>query len=111
MSNLEAIDLSYNNFEPTILPNNICQNLSKLEWLGMHNCNLRGRIPTQFSQCGKLRSLDLVMNNFVGSIPQSVGNLTNLEELNLNSNHLTGKLPPALHIVTAVYSYYIYRIG
>ena len=90
MSHLNALWLGDNYFDSKDLPDNICQNLPNLESLNMYNNNLGGRIPSQLSQCGKLRHFTLSFNNFVGSIPQTVGNLTNLEAFYLDHNKLTG---------------------
>ena len=93
MSQLKTLWLGHNNFDSSDLPENICEKLPNLESLNMINSNLCGRIPSQISQCGKLRNLVLAFNNLVGSIPRAVGNLTNLEVLDPSNNNLTGILP------------------
>uniref|UniRef100_A0A0D9XQS7 non-specific serine/threonine protein kinase n=1 Tax=Leersia perrieri TaxID=77586 RepID=A0A0D9XQS7_9ORYZ len=89
LSELQYLDLSYNNLSGPLPPN--LGSLSNLESLSVVGCQFSGDIPKELGQLPKLRSLN--NNRFSGSIPPAVGNLSNLYWLDLGENHLTGSLP------------------
>ncbi|KAK1416464.1 hypothetical protein QVD17_32255 [Tagetes erecta] len=99
MLNLQALDISYNNYEHIKLVGiwKHCQ-LKELSISG----NFLGEEligpSTNMSECSQydLEVLISKGNQLTGSIPESFGRLVKLRVLNLNSNNLTGSLPKAL---------------
>ena len=64
-----------------------------LEVLDIHQNNLYGTLPENFSYRSVLRSLDLHDNKLEGKIPQSLANCKELELLDLGYNHLNNTFP------------------
>nr|GEW45642.1 leucine-rich repeat protein [Tanacetum cinerariifolium] len=80
------------------------KNCSRLEDLGLMNCNLMGVLPISIGNLSdQPSSLGLADNQLFGSlhssigpIPAAIGNLSLLAELYLQSNKLEGHIPPTL---------------
>ena len=83
LSNLESLDLSFNDIE--LLPESI-GDLINLSCLNLGNNSLSA-LPESIGRLGKLKELDLTNNN-LNTLPESIGNLKALEELNTYNNHL-----------------------
>lgn len=83
LSNLESLDLSYNDIE--LLPESIgaLVNLSCLN-LGHNSLNA---LPESIGRLEKLKELDLSNNN-LNTLPESIGKLKALKELNISDNNL-----------------------
>ncbi|KAL3515790.1 hypothetical protein ACH5RR_022692 [Cinchona calisaya] len=64
-----------------------------LQLLALGGCNFSGQIPIWLHKIGKLKVLDLSINELTGPIPNWIGNLSNLFYLDLSQNFLSGFLP------------------
>ena len=118
LSNLELLDLSYNNLSGPIptelaglsilrglslafnalsgpIPAELA-GLSNLELLDLSNNALSGPIPPELGNLASLSALGLSGNNLSSAIPPELGSLAKLTDLNLVGNELTGSIPPAL---------------
>eukprot|EP00253_Pinus_taeda_P020780 PITA_20780 len=91
-SNLQQVDLSYNNFTGQ-LPFSIGHLSSKLKYLDLGINELAGEIPLAIGNLSSLTFLSLKGNSFTGSIPSSVSMLQKLERLYMDSNNLQGNIP------------------
>lgn len=88
LTNLNYLDLSYNNFETT-LPSAV-KNLKNLEYFYCYQCGLLGAMPSSdLLQLFKLKGLSLGLNSFTGSFPVALYQLPSLETLVINSNPIT----------------------
>ena len=94
LSELEVLDLAYNQLSGTI-PSELGQ-LNKLELLLLYLNDLEGSIPTTLGQCLNLDTLRINHNNLSGPIPTELGNLANLRTLWLYNNQLSGHIPSQL---------------
>lgn len=70
--------------------------LTKLTFIGLNACDLRGIIPASLGNLVNLEVLDLGGQQLTGTIPESFGNLTKLKELVLHYNWLSGAIPEGL---------------
>ncbi|KAL3687475.1 hypothetical protein R1sor_013784 [Riccia sorocarpa] len=61
--------------------------------INMTGKGLRGTLPLNLGELGRLTVLDLSNNSLTGRVPDSLGEITSLTVLNLKSNNLTGVLP------------------
>ena len=66
-----------------------------LKVLDMHDCLLRGPIPSLHS-IASLEELEMAGNELSGPIPPSIGQATHLRRLCLQNNQLDGELPDEL---------------
>ncbi len=94
LSNLEHLDLSYNDLTGPI-PQGIGQ-LGNLSTLNLDGNRFKGNIPDALGQLRNLTLLRLRRNQLTGSIPAELGNLPNLEELRMGGNRLSGEIPRQL---------------
>ncbi|XP_059652118.1 probable leucine-rich repeat receptor-like protein kinase At5g49770 isoform X10 [Cornus florida] len=92
LSELQTLDLSYNNGLKGSLPSSI-GNLKKLSNLILAGCSFSGMIPDSIGSLQQLVFLSLNSNSFSGPIPPSIGNLSNLYWLDLFDNKLSGAIP------------------
>ncbi|KAI3698478.1 hypothetical protein L2E82_42052 [Cichorium intybus] len=84
---------SFNNEE---IPSDSDLQFTMLKTLVIPNCKLTGKIPNWLNSLGKLRILDLSLNQLNGPIPPYLGNLPSLVYLDLSNNFLDGKIPKSL---------------
>ncbi|KAM4076050.1 hypothetical protein ACJW30_12G035300 [Castanea mollissima] len=91
-SNLEILDLSYNDFTGSISP--YIGALSSLKAISLSYNHLNGTLPTQ-DLCGlkKLEELDFAANEFEGSLPLCLNNLTSLKLFDICRNLFSGIVP------------------
>ncbi|CAI9090617.1 OLC1v1025430C2 [Oldenlandia corymbosa var. corymbosa] len=76
VSSLESVSLSENAFsDGSSLPDDMCQRLPRLEWLGLAGTGLIGEIPKQIGNLKELLVIALWGNQLEGVIPIEVGNL------------------------------------
>ncbi|KAM1016141.1 hypothetical protein ACFX13_046615 [Malus domestica] len=64
--------------------------LTKLNYLGLSNINLRGNFPSFVANLTQLTFLLLSFNDLQGAVPKSLFHLKNLELLGLSGNNLSG---------------------
>nr|GEX37499.1 protein kinase-like domain-containing protein [Tanacetum cinerariifolium] len=73
------------------------KNCSRLEDLGLMNCNLMGVFPISIGNLSdQLSSLGLADNQLYGSLPSSIGSLVGLTFLDLQSNRFKEKIPSTI---------------
>ncbi|KAK7401739.1 hypothetical protein VNO78_13451 [Psophocarpus tetragonolobus] len=98
MLHLRASDLHYLSgdisitslFRVGVIPNEL-ENLSKLEYLDLHQNSIDGKVPYQLGMLTRLKYLDIRENNLHGPILDEFGKVVNsLEVLDLESNRLQG---------------------
>ena len=70
--------------------------LGRVDWLGLDNNGLSGRIPSELGNLTNLGTLGLQGNRLTGPIPSDLGKLTKLTWMSLESNQLSGSIPPEL---------------
>ncbi|CAI9267407.1 unnamed protein product [Lactuca saligna] len=117
LKRLKSIDLSYNNFNKSIIsclsalpslkildlshsfswgssfPSEDFHNLPDLEVLLLRKNGFNGTIPMEaFSSFNHLEVLDLSYNHFVGSIPSTIHTLSSLKAVSFAYNDLNGSL-------------------
>ncbi|RZB41161.1 receptor-like protein EIX2 isoform X1 [Glycine soja] len=93
LKNIEHLDLSYNNFEGSHIPE-LMGSFTNLRYLNLSDCSFVGSIPSDLGKLTHLLSLDLGSNYYLhGQIPYQLGNLTDLQYLDLSYNDLHGELP------------------
>jgi Leucine-rich repeat (LRR) protein len=86
--NLKILDLSHNNLNT--LPYGF-QNLAKLNYLDLSNCNIKGNIKP-ISYLKSLSSLNLSNNSLNGSFPFDFPSLNNLKFLNISNNNFNSSI-------------------
>ncbi|MBA0771125.1 hypothetical protein Gotri_019643, partial [Gossypium trilobum] len=65
-----------------------------LQWYGVSDNNLIGKIPSSICNLTSLTGLDLSKNNLDGTIPECLGNLSSsLLEIDLGNNNFHGQIP------------------
>ncbi|XP_047325232.1 probable inactive receptor kinase At5g10020 [Impatiens glandulifera] len=89
---LESLDLSDNSLKGN-LPSDV-GNLGRIKILNLARNNLSGEIPGELSKLVELEHLDLCGNNFSGNIPDNLPSSLNF--LNLSYNDLSGHVPNSL---------------
>ncbi|XP_008782739.2 probable leucine-rich repeat receptor-like protein kinase At5g49770 [Phoenix dactylifera] len=92
LSELQTLDLSYNNELGGPLASNI-GNLKKITTLILVGCSFSGQIPEELGNLEKLSYLAINSNKFTGRIPASLGTLSNLYWLDVADNQLSGPIP------------------
>ncbi|KRH08742.1 hypothetical protein GLYMA_16G171100v4 [Glycine max] len=93
LENIEHLDLSYNDFEVSHIPE-LMGSFTNLRYLNLSDCYFIGIIPSDIGKLTHLLSLDLGGNSYLhGQIPYQLGNLTHLQYLDLSYNDLDGELP------------------
>ncbi|GLT31725.1 hypothetical protein SLA2020_064400 [Shorea laevis] len=94
LENVDAVDLSRNNFTGHIPTQLGCQNI---KYLSLSANKLSGDIPSSFCDANnQLMLLDLSNNCLRGTVPTNLGNCTSLIFLNLGGNNLIGQIPKEL---------------
>ncbi|CAA7043227.1 unnamed protein product [Microthlaspi erraticum] len=96
LRNLEILDLSYNNFNNSIIP--FLNAATSLTTLFLRDNYMDGPFPAkELGDLKNLELLDLSINRFNGTIPtQGICKLKNMQELDLSRNKLVGELPTCL---------------
>ncbi|KAL2576948.1 hypothetical protein AAZX31_16G112600 [Glycine max] len=93
LENIEHLDLSYNLFEGSHIPE-LMGSFTNLRYLNLSDSSFGGSIPSDIGKLTHLLSLDLGKNFYLqGKIPYQLGNLTHLQYLDLSDNDLNGELP------------------
>ncbi|KAL8554991.1 hypothetical protein ACS0TY_002975 [Phlomoides rotata] len=92
LSELQILDLSYNNEMKGPLPPSI-GDLKSLSSLILVGCGFTGEIPPSIGSLTNLLYLSLNKNKFSGPIPPSFGLLLNLRWLDIADNELSGSIP------------------
>ncbi|KAM7515059.1 hypothetical protein LguiA_004642 [Lonicera macranthoides] len=95
LSFLTSFDISYNNFNSSMLKE--LSHLHDLQHLLLFNNNFTGNLT-------KLESLNLRINQLNGYVPDMIFNTSSLRVINLSSNDLYGSLP------VDVYSRYVPKV-
>ncbi|KAI6707343.1 hypothetical protein NL676_010305 [Syzygium grande] len=107
-SNLEMLDLQYNQFEGE-LPVSVSNFSTQLKRLQMSGNRIRGRIPEVIANLFSLQVLSMDDNMLTGNIPTSIGRLSNLQYLILGQNKLTGHIPSTIGNITGLTILYLYN--
>nr|XP_023884717.1 receptor-like protein EIX2 [Quercus suber] len=102
-SSLLTLDLSWNQFDNTLIPSWIF-GLRNLVSLDLSGNNFQGPIPVDLHNMTSLRHLDLSDNSFNSSIPNWLYSFTSLEYLNLQFNNLQGTISSAIGNLTSAIS-------
>lgn len=90
---LRILDLSGNPSLGPTWPSAALSPLSRLEGLGLGNCQLTGALPDMFDHWPRLAVLDLRSNALTGTLPPTLVNAPALIHLTLTSNQLGGAVP------------------
>ncbi|CAM0878634.1 unnamed protein product [Alopecurus aequalis] len=97
LSFLRSLALTENTFNGEI-PHSLCH-MHRLQTLYLNNNTLQGSIPG-FSNCSKLRVLDVRDNNLVGQFHANFPR--DLQILQISTNNLTGTIPASLANITTL---------
>ncbi|XP_044478294.1 probable inactive receptor kinase At5g10020 [Mangifera indica] len=89
---IESLDLSDNSLKG-VLPSDI-GNLGRLKLLNLANNDLSGQLPTALAKLSDLEYLDLSGNKFTGHIPDNLSSRLNI--FNVTNNDLSGPIPKNL---------------
>jgi hypothetical protein len=101
------IELADNNLKGVIPPQ--IGDLGRLYDLILYSNQLTGSIPVEICNLSNLETLSLYDNGLTGSIPPEIGNLTNLEYLILDYNQLTGPIPAEIGNLTSLKALYLFN--
>ncbi|KAL2334882.1 hypothetical protein Fmac_016095 [Flemingia macrophylla] len=93
LSNIQHLDLSYNGFRLSHIPEELMSSFTHLTYLNLSFCSFDGRIPSTLANLSLLSHLDLRGNYLMGAIPFQIGNLKKLIYLDLGGNDLSGEIP------------------
>ncbi|PRP86123.1 hypothetical protein PROFUN_03110 [Planoprotostelium fungivorum] len=93
LSNIQLIDISYNEFYGPCSSLNGFDYLTYCDW---SNNRLTGKIPTGYTERMPLYHLDLSSNRLVGAMEYTIARLGSLSYLNLSRNELFGSVEPRL---------------
>ncbi|XP_020238105.2 receptor-like protein EIX2 [Cajanus cajan] len=93
LHNIQHLDLSYNNFLVSHLPEELMGSLANLTYLNLSYSVFSGMIPSTLGNLSQLQYLDLGGNYLCGVIPFQIGNLSQLKYLDLGYNALSGEIP------------------
>ncbi|KAJ9158876.1 hypothetical protein P3X46_024420 [Hevea brasiliensis] len=104
-SSLEVLDLSYNGFYHSVIPNWLVEVSHTLSLLNLTTCSLQGSIPRTIVNFTSLVVLDFSFNYLKGSIPHGFGNMTSLAVLDLSVNYLEGSLPATLGLIQELHNF------
>ncbi|KAK3409841.1 hypothetical protein EUGRSUZ_J01920, partial [Eucalyptus grandis] len=107
-SNLEMLDLQYNQFKGE-LPVSVGNLSTQLKQLLMSGNRICGSIPEVITNLFGLNRLYMDDNMLTGNIPLSIGRLSNLHYLNLGQNNLTGHIPSTIGNITGLIDLYLYN--
>ncbi|RWW33117.1 hypothetical protein GW17_00002190 [Ensete ventricosum] len=91
-SSVYKIELEELGLRGTIDAGRLCQAPSLAAVSLLHNA-IRGEIPPEISDCGRLTHLYLGGNRLTGGLPPSLTLLGNLKVLDVSDNGFSGKLP------------------
>ncbi|KAL2336493.1 hypothetical protein Fmac_010939 [Flemingia macrophylla] len=94
-SRVKGLDLS-NNLLSGIVPNNIGEKMSHLEFLDLSNNHLNGIIPLSINRIQTLSYLDLSNNHLIGTIPVFWMGMQLLRILDLSNNSFSGGIPTSI---------------
>ncbi|CAN8311883.1 unnamed protein product [Cochlearia groenlandica] len=89
---LFVLSLGDNPFNPTSFPEEVVS-LTKLTWLYLSNCSIKGEISPAIGDLTELRNLEISDSGLTGDIPAAIVKLTKLRQLEIYNNSLTGKFP------------------
>ncbi|XP_028773359.1 receptor-like protein EIX1 [Neltuma alba] len=92
LHDLKHLDLSYNNFYPSDIPQSI-ESFTNLRYLNLSYSIFVGSIPNELGKLSNLQYIDLSNNYLDGTIPWQIGNLSKLRSLHLGGNNLVGVIP------------------
>ncbi|XP_042375622.1 receptor-like protein kinase 7 [Zingiber officinale] len=92
MSELEALNVGDNSFDPSMFPD-VVLNLTKLNCLYLSHCNIHGKIPPAIGNLTRLINLEIADSFLTGLIPPEITKLSNLRQLELYNNSLEGRIP------------------
>ncbi|KAL2334847.1 hypothetical protein Fmac_016060 [Flemingia macrophylla] len=95
LKNMEYLDLSYNAFGGSQIPQHM-GSFKSLRYLNLSHSRFHGAISYELGNLSKLEYLDLSSNDLGGTIPSLLGKLTRLRYLDLSSNDLGGTIPSLL---------------
>eukprot|EP00253_Pinus_taeda_P026457 PITA_26457 len=100
-SNLELLDLSYNQLSGVMLSK--VASLHNLQfYINVSHNALTGRVPAELGGMHMVQAIDLSDNNFSGSIPSQLVNCAGLDYLNLSHNSLEGTIPTSIDQVAGL---------
>ncbi|XP_061951315.1 cuscuta receptor 1-like [Populus nigra] len=87
LSSLKYLSLDGNQLQGSINMKGLCE-LKHLQELDISYNDLKGSLPSCFSNLTNLQVLDISFNNFTGNISLSpIGSLTSIQDLRLSHNH------------------------
>lgn len=91
LTNLEALDLSMNEFSNQDIPPDIGR-LTKLKDLKILRSGLVSSIPSEMGFLTDLHNLDLYGNQLTGEVPDSLGKIASLYRVDIYNNNLHGSV-------------------
>ena len=98
LSNLQILDLKYNQFDGSI-PRSIIDLIS-LTTLDLSNNRLKGSIPSEVSHLVKLVNCNFANNQLTGTLPANLSNIKTLKSFIVNENDLTGQISASLCLLS-----------
>jgi Leucine-rich repeat (LRR) protein len=70
--------------------------------LSLYHNQFTSTLPSDISNCLRLRSIELSVNQFTGSIPSGIGLFLQLRTLYLDANSLTGPIPSTFQFLSQI---------
>ncbi|XP_019151885.1 PREDICTED: receptor like protein 30-like [Ipomoea nil] len=95
---LSYLDLGYTRCPPHIIES--LRNLSRVKFLGLANCGLRGNVSETILDLEQLISLNLRDNNLEGGFADLFIKLWRLKKLFLSDNSITAQFPSSITNIT-----------